>query len=226
MIKIGFNVQKLADESFIATKFTPGFQIGGAAFFEVNSKFSFQPELIFNFNSIDFDGDIILKIDNDEDGSIDEDPFDFLDNDNDGSIDEDDIDYFCKGNGSIDLIMLEIPLLVKYKLGSSAKKKKSLYIGSSVDFLLNANLYRENESSHDDTNVTRKNIGLNGILGFDYRINKFSFDLRFSGSIVKDSWKFKSKYDYIYIGGIEEVNYELPMKERKYSLSLSIGISL
>ena len=226
IIKIGINFQEYSDESFIQSKFTPGLFIGVATTFNLSSKFKFQPELICHFSSISLDGDIELKIDNDEDGLIDEDEFDLLDNDGDGYIDEDRVDYFCNGDGNTNFVSIEIPLLLKYKVHSLNKQDFSFYTGASVDVILNGNFETEINNQKHNGDFTRANLGLNGIFGIDYTMDRVYLDFRFSGSIIKDKWKFETEESgYEDFREIFPKDYlDLEMKERIFSISLSLGL--
>ena len=224
ILKVGACLSKFGDSSFMESKLSPGLTIGGAVTFQLKPRFMFHTELLFNFKKIQFDDEIQLFIDNDGDGLIDEDHFDLLDNDGDGNVDEDRKDYFCTDGGNSNTFLIELPLLLKYKVFSTSLKEVSIYTGPSIDLLLNGSYDTEDHNG----DFSRDIMGFNGLMGIDIMNNKFYMDFRLSGSIFEEKWKFKP--DDIGYEDLRETfpkNFsELTMKDRTFSISLSFGLFL
>ena len=228
ILKFGIIGQKYLKDNVLNSNLTAGFLVGFSTQINFNSYFVFQPEILLNFNSIEFDGDVTYNIDNDEDGLIDEEEFDLLDNDGDGMIDEDMKEFFCNDTGRTSFINLEMPFLLKFKIPSQQNSKFSIYTGSSIDLIVNGNYESNIYNAKLEGDFTRDKLGFNVIVGADYIRKNLIFDLRISESLFENQWTCEVETNgYGDFGEIIPENYyDVEMGNRRFSITFSVGIIL
>ncbi|OQY40025.1 MAG: hypothetical protein B6226_00690 [Candidatus Cloacimonetes bacterium 4572_65] len=135
-----------------------------------------------------FGPDVIYEIDNDDDGSTDEDPFDLLDNDGDGLIDEDDEELGFK-----------IPM--NYSLGVAVDLMRDDVQSMIFSGQLDNTIDRE-ETWNVGTEYNYKNMSLRGGYQIGYDETSYSFG---AGFVVPTRLAtFNIDYSYTDMGDLTE----------------------
>ncbi len=83
-LKIGLSYSNITGKHTFNSEFTPSFVGGIFLNKQLNNWLSLQTELLISIKGSKYEGKERLFLDNDADGSFDEDPFDQIDNDGDG----------------------------------------------------------------------------------------------------------------------------------------------
>ncbi|MBC8527108.1 MAG: PorT family protein [Candidatus Cloacimonetes bacterium] len=190
-IKLGINYTRLFGNATENTDFTPGFSIGAFINKRVNNWLVIQPELLLSSKLVYRDGEERFYLDNDADGSFDEDEYDLIDNDGDGLIDEDRSELYFQTKGHYQLYYLEIPILFKTITQKSSSNRINLIFGPSFNFLLkdeykftnNGNEFHSSDMSGTDT------FNLEVMCGIEYKIGKYVIELRLDQGVTKNNYK-------------------------------------
>jgi hypothetical protein len=190
-IKFGINYSRLLGNATENTDFTPGFSIGAFVNKRVNNWLVIQPELLLSSKLVYRDGEERFYLDNDADGSFDEDEYDLIDNDGDGLIDEDRSELYFQTKGHYQLYYLEVPILFKTTTKIFSSNNINFFFGPSFNILLkceykftnNGNEFHSSDMSGTDT------FNLEVTCGIEYKIGKYVIELRLNQDVTKNNYK-------------------------------------
>ncbi len=190
-IKLGLNYTRLLGNAAEHSDFTPGFSVGAFVNKKVNHWLVIQPELLLSSKLVYRNGKERLSLDNDADGSFDEDEYDLIDNDGDGLIDEDRSELTFKANGHYKLYFLEIPILFKTITHNISSGKMNFIFGPSFNILLSGE-YKFTQGgykfqSNDLSGISIFNLEV--ICGIEYNIGKYKIELRLNQGVIENNYK-------------------------------------
>jgi len=190
-IKLGLNYTRLFGNATENTDFTPGFSVGAFVNKRVNNWLVIQPELFLTSKLVYRDGEERIFLDNDMDGSFDEDEYDLIDNDGDGLVDEDRSELYFQTKGHYQLYYLEIPILSKTITHNISSGRMNFIFGPSINILLKGE-YRFTQGGYKlhSNDMSYTNIfDLEVICGIEYKIGKYTLELRVNQSIIENNYK-------------------------------------
>lgn len=190
-IKLGLNYTRLFGNATENTDFTPGFSIGAFVNKRMNNWLVIQPELLLTSKLVYRDGKERIFLDNDADGSFDEDEYDLIDNDGDGLIDEDRSELYFQTKGHYQLYYLEVPILFKTTTKISSSNKINFFFGPSFNFLLWGK-YAFHHNGHNFHSTDMSNIGifdLEVICGIEFDLGNYALQLRLNQGVTENKYK-------------------------------------
>lgn len=237
-IKTGFNYSILTGNQTKNVKYGINFSAGLFINKRLNDWLSLQPELMFSSKGLYYDGEERILVDNDADGTFNEDPFDLLDNDGDGLIDEDRPEMDFKVSGYYKISYLEIPVLLKVSMFNFLPKEFNVMFGPSLNILLN-NAYKLKQDGYEfnEGNLSNlKTFDLSAIFGFVYTPGKYKIELRINQSFISNNYKSAGQAIIESIENPEEIfgptivdnylDYYKFQKINGYNTSISLLVSL
>jgi|GEM_PF-1036222 len=206
-IKFGLNYTRLLGNATENSDFTPGFSVGAFVNKRVNNWLVIQPELLLTSKLLYRDGEERLFLDNDADGSFDEDEYDLIDNDGDGLVDEDRSELTFRANGHYQLYYLEIPILFKTITHNIASGRMNFIFGPSFNILLNGEYkftqggYKLHSNDMSYTNI----FDIEVICGIEYNIGKYKIELRLNQGVTENNYKSAGEVTMESMAGYDEI---------------------
>ena len=189
-INLGLNYTKLWGNVQKGSDLTPGFTIGGFVNKKINNWLIIQPELHLTSKIVYRNGEEKFIIDNDKDGSFNEDEYDLIDNDEDGLVDEDRSELTFFTNGHYQLYYLEIPILFKTTTHNSASGRMNFIFGPSFNFLLSGkytfHYYGRNFHSNDLSSIGIFDLEI--ICGVEYNFGDYSLQLSLNQGVTENKY--------------------------------------